>query len=142
MSKRKKTKRKSRSSKRSRTQRRVVERKDLSIRGEARHVVDCARRFDSRVIAVSGLVFFSTPTGDAWALDPEDKLALCLAREGEAQPYRIVEAEASFGIEWNAVYTIQQGVFVVAEKTGKMIAYYEYPIQAILEAQRQATRRS
>ena len=103
--------------------------------------MECARQRDSRVVTVSGLVFFSTHGGDAWALDPEDKLALRLAREGEVQPYRIIDTETSFAIEWNADYAIEQGVFVVVERTGRVTEHYQYPVEAILEAERQASRR-
>jgi len=42
------------------------------------------------------LVFFSTETGDAWLLDPEDRMALCLAKEGSRLPVQIVETATRY----------------------------------------------
>ena len=55
-------------------------------------------------VTLGSLIFFSTDNGDAWVLDFDDRLALCLALEGKAQPYRIVETDTRFAIEWNAKY--------------------------------------
>ena len=53
-----------------------------------------------------GLVFFSTATGDAWLLDADDSLALCLAVEGKRQPVKIDETPEQFAIEWEGTFEI------------------------------------
>ena len=44
-------------------------------------------------------------------LDYNEGLALCLARDGEKQPFRIVETPDKFAIEWNATYQIEGEIF-------------------------------
>ena len=46
---------------------------------EVDYIVGRAAESDARVVTLGQLVFFSTQTGDAWLLDPEDHLALPLA---------------------------------------------------------------
>ena len=41
----------------------------------------------------ASLVLFSTETGDAWLLDPADRLAARLARDGESEPIHIEETD-------------------------------------------------
>jgi hypothetical protein len=62
---------------------RAQSRKEVSIKGEIDHIVRRAAHYDARVVSLPPLVFFSTETGDAWVLDPEDNLGLCLARDGD-----------------------------------------------------------
>ena len=75
-------------------------REEVSVNKEADYIVKKAQALDSRVVRLGGLVFFSTQTGDAWVLDPADKLALCLARDGERQRFSILETPTNFQIEW------------------------------------------
>lgn len=77
------------------------------IHSEVRFIRECARAGDSRTVTLGHLVLFSTRTRDAWLLDPDDGLALCLCRAGELQPFRIDETAASFVIEWTANFAIQ-----------------------------------
>jgi hypothetical protein len=46
---------------------------------------------------------FSTDTGDAWLLDPTDRLAARLAREGDPAPISIEEIDTSFAIGWKGI---------------------------------------
>ncbi len=50
-----------------------------SLTQEADYIVARAMAEDARVVSLGPLIFFSTATGDAWALDAEDNLALPLA---------------------------------------------------------------
>ena len=61
-----------------RLQRREVRREQVSIAGEAEYIVARAMAEDARIISLRPLVFFSTPTGDAWMLDAEDGLAFAV----------------------------------------------------------------
>jgi len=49
-------------------------------------------------VSVGQLILFSTETGDAWLLDPADRLAARLARDGESEPVRIEETDTTFAI--------------------------------------------
>jgi len=89
-----------------RTQRQIVHREQISITGEASYIISRAENYDARVVTLGPLIFFSTETGDAWMLDPEDGLALCLARGGDTQPFTITETTTNFSIEWEATYQI------------------------------------
>src|SRR5258708_6658063 len=44
-----------------------------------------AAEHDGRFVTIGQLVFFSTETGDAWMLDPTDRLAARLARDGDPE---------------------------------------------------------
>ena len=47
----------------------------MNVRAEARYIIRCAQDRAGRVVTLNQLIFFSTPTGDAWMLDPDDHLA-------------------------------------------------------------------
>jgi len=137
MGKRQKKKRKSSS-----TKKRILRREDISAAQEASYIVKCAQRYDSRVVTLGGLLFFSTIQGDAWVLDSEDKLALCLAKEGEQLSYRIVDTETSFAIEWNSNYLINEQGFIIEDRFGKVTIFPEYPVAHILDAERRTSHLS
>jgi hypothetical protein len=129
MGKRKKSKHKG--SRAGRTSRRVLSREEVSIAGEVSSIIRLAQEQESRVVTLGPLVFFSTETGDAWMLDPEDGLALCLAREGEPLPVEIRETAETFAIGWNSQYLIRDGLFVVRTSDGRETAIYGYPTDQI-----------
>src|SRR5437763_16370169 len=81
---------------------------------EVDYIVGRAAESDARVVTLGQLVFFSTETGDAWLLDPEDHLALCLATGGSRLAVQIVETATRFAIEWRASYSFEGDAFVVA----------------------------
>lgn len=106
----------------------------LDIHAEIRHITRCAQAADSRIVTLGNLVLFSTPTGDAWLLDSEDNLALCLCREGQPQPFRIIDTPAQFAIEWKALFRIQGEAFTVQERTGNVVTIHGYPTAEIAAA--------
>ena len=106
---------------------------------EVDYIVARAAESDARVVTLGQLVFFSTETGDAWLLDPEDRLALCLAKDGSRLPVQIVETATRFAIEWNASYRFEDDAFIVTEGSG-MRAILGYPIADLLVAERRAAR--
>jgi hypothetical protein len=122
----------------SRVKRQALSREQVNIAGEAKYVVERARNFDARVVTLSPLVLFSTEIGDAWMLDPQDGLALCLALEGEEQPFTIVETPANFSIEWSASYRIDGDKFVVTSQPDRVQTFFGYPTAEILRAIRRA----
>ena len=121
----------------SRPSKTILSRDQISITGEANYIINRAENYDSHVVSLGSLVFFSTETGDAWMLDFEDGLALCLARDGDKQPFRIVETSEKFAIEWNATYQIEGNNFVVTQKSGQVRTILGYPTGEILETIRQ-----
>jgi hypothetical protein len=130
--------RKRRKSRPPRTKRQRLRPEQISVTGEANYIIQRARSFDARVVTLGPLVFFSTETGDAWMLDPEDGLALCLALEGGEQPYTIVETSTDFSIEWNANYRIDGDKFIVADQSDRVKVFFGYPTAEISRASRRA----
>jgi hypothetical protein len=102
---------------------------------EVDYIVARAAQFDSRVVTLGQLVFFSTATGDAWMLDPEDGLALKLAEAGNRNPAKIVETANRFAIEWTASYHLDGEAFVVMYGSGQRVIL-GYPVQELAVAQR------
>ena len=98
----------------SHTHRQVVSGEQISVTREVNSIIKRAQAGDARIIRLGSLVLFSTETGDAWLLDPEDNLALCLARDGEKQSFTVTDTATSFAIEWNANYLIDGEAFIVA----------------------------
>ncbi len=114
---------------------RWVSGKEASILREVDYIVQRAREGDSRCVTLGSLVLFSTESGDAWLLDPEDSLALCLARDGHAEPVHIMETDANFSIEWDRIFSMDDECFTTVEKkTGRVATILGYPTEAIREA--------
>jgi len=121
-------------SKTSRPKKKKLHREQISIIGETDYIINRAQNYDSRVVSLGSLIFFSTETGDAWMLDYKGGLALCLAKDGEKQPFRIVETPEKFAIEWNVTYQIEGDKFVVIQKLRQVRTILGYPTEEILKA--------
>ncbi|MBI4917241.1 MAG: hypothetical protein HY825_15490 [Acidobacteria bacterium] len=68
-------------------------------------------------------------------LDPEDTLALPLARSGEAQRSRILETATKFVVEWTHLYAINGEAFVVVdEETGRVMTILGYEVDDVAKA--------
>lgn len=113
---------------------RRLSQREVSIVGEADYVVKCAAQCDARVVTLGPLLFFSTGTGDAWVLDPEDELARCLARGGDPLPSGISETEERFSVEWTATYRIERDAVVFTEGSRAEHAVIGYPVAEIRRA--------
>jgi hypothetical protein len=118
----------------SKQKKRTVLRDQIRVAGEAEHIIRKAQDRDARVVTLGNIAFFSTDTGDAWMLDPEDNLALCLSRDGVRQDYTIVEMDSSFQIGWNAQYEIRGDTFIVATADGRVRTITGYPTEEIAQA--------
>jgi hypothetical protein len=70
------------------------------------------------------------------ALDPEDSLARCLARDGDALPPGITETAEKFSVEWTSTYQLDGDVFVFAERLGVVRSVIGYPVAEIRRAAR------
>ena len=104
---------------------------EVSIAGEAEHIVARAMAEDARVVSLGLLVFFSTATGDAWVLDAEDDLALPLATAGIRLPFAITETRERFAIEWAGTFRIEGDVMIYADHTGTVRRIMGYPTREI-----------
>jgi hypothetical protein len=82
-----------------------------SLRDEVENICKLATKGDSRVIGFNQLVFFSTQTSDAWMLDWEDELAICLMKDGVRQAVELGETERQFAIQWQGRYRIEGSFF-------------------------------
>jgi hypothetical protein len=74
---------------------------------EVRYIQRRAADHDGRIITIGQLLPFSTQTGDAWLLDPGDRLALRLARDREREAIHIEETDTTFAIGWKGRYRIE-----------------------------------
>jgi len=105
------------------------------IQSEMDYIVERASEHDARCVTLGSLTFFSTETGDAWMLDSDDGLAVCLARDGDPLPARLVESGDKIGIEWNFTYSIDGDCFTTTEQaTGRTRSIIGYPTNAIVTA--------
>ncbi len=117
--------------------RQALSHEQSSITGEAQYIIGCARNHDSRVVGLGQLVFFSSETGDAWMLDPEDGFAVCLAREGVAQKIKITETAKTSSIEWDCGYQIEGDFFFFTERFGRTKSIFGYPTTEIKRLSRE-----
>jgi hypothetical protein len=105
------------------------------VTNEVRYIQRRAARREGRVVAVGPLVLFSTETGDAWLLDPADRLAAPLARGGEPVWVHIEEDAESFAIGWTGSYRLDGPAFVYTDDdNGRVVTILGYPIDAISQA--------
>jgi hypothetical protein len=86
----------------------------------------------SSIVTVGQLILFSTKTGDAWLLDPADRLAARLARDGESEPIHIEETDTTFAIGWKGHYRIEGPAFVYTDHdSGRVTTILGYPIDQL-----------
>lgn len=124
--------------KRRNTRRQQLRGDEISITGEVEYIVRRAAQRDARVVSLGPLLFFSTETGDAWALDPEDHLALCLAVDGAPLPAQIAEAAENVAIDWTSTYAIEGDAITFRHRSGQVKSVFGYPVREILRASRES----
>jgi hypothetical protein len=103
----------------------------LDIHREIRHITQLGQSEDARIVRLGNLLLFSTWSRDAWLLDIEDHLALCLCRDGDPQPFRIADSPSTLAIEWTSSFEIDNALFVVEEPSGRIVAIHGYPVSEI-----------
>jgi hypothetical protein len=107
---------------------RIVEGKSFRLADEVRYIQRRATAHDGRIVTIGQLILFSTTTGDAWLLDPADRLAARLARDGEIEPIHIEETDTTFAIGWKGRYQIDGPAFVYSDRdTGRLTTILGYP---------------
>ena len=109
-----------------------MEGKSFRLADEVRYIQRRAADRDGRIVTIGQLVLFSTETGDAWLLDPADRLAARLAREGENEPIQIEETDTTFAVGWKGRYRIEGAAFVYSDHdTGRVTTILGYPIDEL-----------
>ena len=107
---------------------RIVEGKSFRLADEVRYIQRRAADHDGRIVTVGQLVLFSAETGDAWLLDPADRLAARLARDGESEPIHIEETDTTFAIGWKGRYRLEGPAFIYTDQdTGRVATVLGYP---------------
>ena len=105
-----------------------------TLRDEVDYIVGRALQHDGRVVTFGPLLLFSTQSGDAWLLDPEDHLALPLAESGNPLPATIRETPEDFSIGWTGAYRFEGDMMLVSEQSGRSRTIHGYPIPQISAA--------
>jgi hypothetical protein len=113
---------------------RIVEGKRFRLADEVGYIQRRAADHDGRIVTIGQLILFSTETGDAWLLDPADRLAARLARDGESEPIHIEETDTSFAIGWKGHYRIDGSAFVYSDRdTGRLSTILGYPTDKLAQ---------
>ena len=108
----------------------MVDGKSFRLADEVLYVQRCAAKHDGRIITLAQLILFSTRTGDAWLLDPTDRLAARVARDGEPEPVHIEETDVAFAIDWKGHYRIEGAAFIFVDRnTRQTRTILGYPTQ-------------
>ena len=101
---------------------------------EVRYIQRRAALHDGRFVSVGPLALFSTDTGDAWLLDPSERLAARLARDGDPQPVHIEETDSNFAVAWTGHYRINGAAFIYSDRaSGRVITIVGYPTHQIAQ---------
>lgn len=88
------------------------------------------------ILAKQPLILFSTENGDAWVLEPNEGLAICLAWQGERNEPRINDKGRQLKIEWDGEFAIEDDSFAVdigLPPIGKR-AIFGYPVDKLRDA--------
>ena len=111
-----------------------MEGKSFRLADEVRYIQRRAADHDGRIVTVGQLVLFSTETGDAWLLDPADRLAARLARDGESEPIHIEETDTTFAIGWKGHYRIEGAAFIYVDRdSGRVTTILGYPTDKLIQ---------
>jgi hypothetical protein len=107
---------------------------ELNLAREVRYIQRRTAQRVERFVTIGQLAFFSCETGDAWMLDPSDRLATPVARDGNPEPIEFEETETSFTICRKGSYPIDGGAFVYIDKgSGRVVAIVGYPTVQIAQ---------
>ena len=88
---------------------------------------------ECRIVSIGPLVFFSTDTGDAWMLDPADKLAARLAIGGDSIPVEFEETDTNFAVAWHGSYYLDGDTFVYEDNESHRVSTIRgYPVKQLL----------
>jgi hypothetical protein len=112
----------------------IVAGKDFRLADEVRYIQRHAANHHRRIVTIGQLVLFSTETGDAWLLDPADRLAARLARDADSEPIHIEDTDTTFAIGWKGRYRIEGAAFVYSDNdSGRVTSILGYPTAQLAE---------
>jgi len=108
--------------------------KDFRLADEIDYIQGRAAEYDGRFVTVGPLALFSTETGDAWLLDPADRLAARLARDGDPEQVYFEETDTTFAIGWKGNYRIDGDAFVYIDSdNARVTTILGYPTRRLAE---------
>jgi hypothetical protein len=81
----------------------------LDLPGECEYIVSKALAGQNTIVILNCLVFIAMESGDAFALDLEDKYACELCAEGVKRPYPIFETDTKWFFKWPWRYVYSKG---------------------------------
>jgi len=112
----------------------IVGGRDFRLADEVRYIQRRAADHHGRIVTIGQLILFSTETGDAWLLDPADRLAARLARDGASEPIHIEESDTTFVIGWKGRYRIEGPAFVYSDnESGRATTILGYPTDQLAQ---------
>ena len=110
-----------------------LSRESLHLAKEIRSIQHRAAEHNGRIVSIGSLLFFSTNTGDAWMLEPTDRLAIRLTVGRDPLPVDIEETGTSFAIGWQGRYQFDGDTFVYEDnQSRRLIAIRGYPVKQLL----------
>jgi len=99
-----------------------------------RYIQRQAAHQHGRIVTVGQLILFATETGDTWLLDPADRLAARLARDGDSEPIHVEETGTTLAIGWKGRYRIDGPAFVYADNdSGRVTTILGYPTDQLAQ---------
>jgi hypothetical protein len=93
-----------------------------TIRAACETIITAELRREAKVVmTISGVacppfVLFSTGIGDAWLLEPNESLAMCLVWQGVSQTIGLRDDPARLEVEWDCAYELLGDFFYVDSK--------------------------
>jgi len=112
----------------------IIGDRDFRLADEVRYIQRQAAHQQGRIVTVGQLILFATETGDAWLLDPGDRLAARLARDGDSEPIHLEETDTTLAIGWKGRYRIDGPAFVYADNnSGRVTTILGYPTDKLAQ---------
>jgi hypothetical protein len=114
----------------------VIRGQDLVLADELAYIRAKAADHTGCVVGLAKVILFSTESGDAWLLDPADRLAARVARDGNPEPVHIAETEKTYAIEWKGSYRIESDAFTYSDnQSGRVTIIHGYPTTQIVDTE-------
>lgn len=111
----------------------VIRGQDLVLADELTYIRGKAADYTGCVVGLAKVILFSTECGDAWLLDPADRLAARVARDGDPEPVHLAETEKTYAIEWKGSYRIEGDAFIYSDnESGRVTTLHGYPTTQIV----------
>ncbi len=114
---------------------------EVNIGREVDYIVARAAERAGCIVQFAELVLFSTKDGDAWLFDTDDRLALCMARAGVRQDFKVFDSPERFSIEWTADYRVEGAEVVVKKRSGGVETVRGFPRQSLALLRRGSSER-